>query len=347
MIGEVIRTYRKKKGMTQEEIANRLGVTTPAVNKWENGNSYPDISLLAPLARLLEISTDTLLSYREELTEQEVVQVLGDLGTLMKDGDYEKAYRQTVSLLLEYPNCEELMLSAAQMLDAYRLILKPNDSGEYEETILSYYERILESKNSDYVQTAQMALATFYMNKEDYDKAWEYVECMPKQSIQPSRIQAVLYKKKGERRLSYELFEKMLYSAYGDIAWALNGIWELCMEEKLFEKGDRILEKQKEIARLLEMGAYHEQCPYLSKALWKQDAEECFFRMNQLIDSLNSLAAYRESELYSHMQFSDYDGSYMVDMLLRGWEHDEEIGFLKEDKRYQQILERLREMPNL
>lgn len=95
---------------------------------------------------------------------------------------------------------------------------------------------------------------------------------MPKQSIQPSRIQAVLYKKKGERRLSYELFEKMLYSAYGDIAWALNGIWALCMEEKLFEKSDRILEKQKEIARLLEMGAYHEQCPYLSKALWKQDA---------------------------------------------------------------------------
>lgn len=167
MIGEVIRIYRKKKGMTQEEIANRLGVTTPAVNKWENGNSYPDISLLAPLARLLEISTDTLLSYREELTEQEVVQVLGDLGKLMKDGDYEKAYRQTVSLVLEYPNCEELMLSAAQKLDAYRLILKPDDSGEYEETILSYYERILESKNSDYVQTAQMALASFYMSKED------------------------------------------------------------------------------------------------------------------------------------------------------------------------------------
>lgn len=36
-IGEVIRTYRKSKNMTQEEMANRLGVTAPAVNKWENG----------------------------------------------------------------------------------------------------------------------------------------------------------------------------------------------------------------------------------------------------------------------------------------------------------------------
>lgn len=49
--------------MTQEEMANRLGVTTPAVNKWENSNSKPDIELLAPIARLLDISLDTLLSF--------------------------------------------------------------------------------------------------------------------------------------------------------------------------------------------------------------------------------------------------------------------------------------------
>lgn len=38
-IGEVIRKYRKSADMTQEEMANRLGVTAPAVNKWENGVS--------------------------------------------------------------------------------------------------------------------------------------------------------------------------------------------------------------------------------------------------------------------------------------------------------------------
>lgn len=39
-LGEVIRKYRKEKNMTQEEMANRLGVTAPAVNKWENGVSH-------------------------------------------------------------------------------------------------------------------------------------------------------------------------------------------------------------------------------------------------------------------------------------------------------------------
>ena len=38
-IGNVIKKYRKELGYTQEEMANRLGVTTPAVNKWENGVS--------------------------------------------------------------------------------------------------------------------------------------------------------------------------------------------------------------------------------------------------------------------------------------------------------------------
>lgn len=46
-IGKVLRKHRKSKNLTQEEMANRLGVTAPAVNKWENGNSYPDIMLLS------------------------------------------------------------------------------------------------------------------------------------------------------------------------------------------------------------------------------------------------------------------------------------------------------------
>ena len=57
-IGEVIKKYRKNKGMTQEEMATCLGVTTPAVNKWERGNTLTDVALLAPIARLLGITTD-------------------------------------------------------------------------------------------------------------------------------------------------------------------------------------------------------------------------------------------------------------------------------------------------
>lgn len=65
--------------MTQEEMAKRLGVTAPAVNKWENGNSLPDITLLAPIARLLGITTDILLSFRDELTAGELKAAIYEL----------------------------------------------------------------------------------------------------------------------------------------------------------------------------------------------------------------------------------------------------------------------------
>ena len=55
-ISEQIRNYRKSVGLTQEQVANALGVSASAVNKWEKGNSYPDISTLPALARLLQMS---------------------------------------------------------------------------------------------------------------------------------------------------------------------------------------------------------------------------------------------------------------------------------------------------
>ena len=91
-IGETIRKYRKERNMTQEEMAKRLGVTPPAVNKWENGNSFPDIMLLAPIARLLDISVDTLLSFHGELTDEEIRQIINEADKKLKNNSYEEAF---------------------------------------------------------------------------------------------------------------------------------------------------------------------------------------------------------------------------------------------------------------
>lgn len=91
-IGEVIKKHRKEKGITQEQMATYLGVTPPAVNKWENGNSNPDIALLAPIARLLEISTDKLLSYKEDLTEQEIKGIVGKIIEKIQTEPYDKVF---------------------------------------------------------------------------------------------------------------------------------------------------------------------------------------------------------------------------------------------------------------
>lgn len=60
-LGQRIAALRKQRGLTQEEVAGRLGVSAQAVSKWENDQTCPDISLLPALADLLGVTTDTLL----------------------------------------------------------------------------------------------------------------------------------------------------------------------------------------------------------------------------------------------------------------------------------------------
>lgn len=64
--GNRIQKFRKEKGLTQEELAAQLGVSSQAVSKWENDASCPDISLLPQLCRILGITTDELLTGRND-----------------------------------------------------------------------------------------------------------------------------------------------------------------------------------------------------------------------------------------------------------------------------------------
>lgn len=60
-LGEKISELRKKAGLTQADLAEKLGVSSQAVSKWEVGASYPDISIMPKLARILSTTTDYLL----------------------------------------------------------------------------------------------------------------------------------------------------------------------------------------------------------------------------------------------------------------------------------------------
>ena len=62
-LGERIRNLRKKAGLTQEQLAETLGVTAGAVYKWESGRAMPELEMLVELGRFFEVSVDALLDY--------------------------------------------------------------------------------------------------------------------------------------------------------------------------------------------------------------------------------------------------------------------------------------------
>ncbi|MGI6070580.1 MAG: helix-turn-helix domain-containing protein [Blautia sp.] len=339
-IGEVIRKYRKEKQMTQEEMAGHLGVTAPAVNKWENGNSYPDISLLAPIARLLGITTDALLSYQEELTEQEVDELIQTLGNQAKV-DYESAFAWAEKKIQEYPNCERLILQAAQVLDSFRMMLGVDEPERFDEKLYGWYLRSVESSNYDIAQTAAVALFQYSLSKENYDKAQEYLDRLPKQQWNRKQFQAVLFMRQGKKEEASKLYEELMFFGYGNISWGLNGLHILAVQDNQLERAQMLVDKQKNLARLMEMGRYMEAAPGLELALHKKDKEKTLEILMEMLDSIKEMDSYRNSPLYTHMTFSDHSSTNIIFMLQRAFENDEEIEFLKGDPRFEKLMENL------
>ena len=70
--------YRKNKGLSQEELANKLGITFQAVSKWENAKAAPDITFLPMMADIFECSIDDLFSYMPKCRREEHNLLQGD-----------------------------------------------------------------------------------------------------------------------------------------------------------------------------------------------------------------------------------------------------------------------------
>lgn len=91
-IAEQISALRKSKGLTQNELGERVGVTFQAVSKWERGETLPDITLLPDLAKVLETSIDNILLGGERQVEYKgkisVTDMKKGLDCLKKTGEY-------------------------------------------------------------------------------------------------------------------------------------------------------------------------------------------------------------------------------------------------------------------
>ena len=317
-IGKVIRKYRKIRNLTQEEMAVRLGVTAPAVNKWENENSYPDITLLAPIARLLDISLDTLLSYREELTAEEINGIVREADQKLKTGSYEEAFRWARKKLEQYPNCEPLILNLAVCLDAYRTIREVPDEEQYDPY-----------------------LAGFYMRKKQYDKAEKYLEYFSIQNPERKRKQAQIYAETGRMQEAYKAYEELLFTDYQRVSMELHGIYLLALKENNMEKARSIVQKQTEAAKFFEMGKYHEVSARLEIAAMEKDADAVIAIVEAMLSDIKEIGSFRNSPLYEHMEFKEMKEENLEEIkenLRKCFQNEESFGFLKNDSRYQNLI---------
>lgn len=108
-IGENIKRLRKANGMTQEQLGELLCVSSAAVSKWESGDTYPDITMLFPLAHLFEISVDELMGYDAARTEAEIGGAINDYNLLCLKGRFGEASELIRKARTDYPNDYRIM----------------------------------------------------------------------------------------------------------------------------------------------------------------------------------------------------------------------------------------------
>lgn len=340
-IGKVIRENRKRKNMTQEEMANRLGVTAPAVNKWENGNSQPDIMLLAPIARLLDINLDTLLSFQDELTAEEINRLDYETHDKLKSGTYEEAFQWAKGKMEQYPNCEQLIWQTAVIFDAWRMAKDIPDSEKYDSFIKDCYVRALNSEDETVRTSAADSLFGFYSRKEQYDKAEEYLAYYSKQNPERKRKQALIFSKTNRVNEAYKAYEELLFSGYQMTSMIFHSIYMLAIRDKDMEKANILVEKQRELANVFEMGEYHEVSCGLELATLEKDVEATMTIMEQMLAGLDKICDFTKSALYEHMDFKETNaefGTELHESLLACFADEETYGYMKKDKRWQELL---------
>lgn len=112
-LSENIKCLRKERRMTQEQLAEALGVTVGAVYKWERSSSTPDISLILEMADLFGVSTDVLLGY--EWRGGQAGAALERIVSLTKCCSYDEAAAEAEKALKKYPNHFDITYQSALM----------------------------------------------------------------------------------------------------------------------------------------------------------------------------------------------------------------------------------------
>lgn len=312
-IGDVIKRNRKIIGITQEEMAKCLGVTAPAVNKWEKGTTFPDVTLLAPIARLLKITTDELLSFHEELSDVEIHQYLLQLQTELMHSDFHELFLSAKKKIETYPNCEKLIWQTAMILHAKLMTIELPDKRGYVEVIFDWFEQCLQSDDEQIRKAAAESLFYGYFNKGNYQKSRQYLDYLSLDDSGRKRKEALLDSKTGKRENAYRMHEEIIFSSYQSLQMALNDLRILYMEDDEHAMVKKLAKVSSGAAKIFEMGKYDEVSVDLNVACWEKDEEGTIEILQSIFDNIDTIGSLRNSLIYQHMKlkavpagFTDY-----------------------------------------
>lgn len=239
-IGKVIQCLRKERNLTQEQLAKFIGVSTPAVSKWESGNSYPDIELLPLLADFFNVSIDKLLNYKIDLSEEKVMKIYKELESGfarieidLSTEEPKEEFRQDLEsvkklsnmYIEKYPKSYLLKLRICSLYQMYSYKFGKSELNDRVKETTNILEDIV--RNTDDIQikeTALIILSNAYCMLEDYEKAELYLNMIHKSIGDTSVNLAMIYLKQNRLEEAEILLQNKLFSNIFNISMDCKGI---------------------------------------------------------------------------------------------------------------------------
>lgn len=239
-MGATITSLRKARGLTQEQLAALVGVSGPAVSKWETDASCPDVALLCPLARALDTTVDALLQFEAALPDEEVVRQINALMESLPQKGPDACEEELRRLVCRWPGCTALQFNAAMVCDSFEMFSP--DAGEEQKTRWRAFkrellERVRASGAAAYWQAATIQLASLALAVDDPDRAQALLDELPDHPGDATAVRALLYRKRGQEEEAEKLLHTQLYTAVSKamttLAMLLGGEKELRRQEKM------------------------------------------------------------------------------------------------------------------
>lgn len=303
-INEIIRQRRLAKNLTQEQVASFLGVSAPAVNKWEKAVTYPDITILPALARLLDTDLNTLLSFKEDLTEQEIGHFLNTLTEMSADHDMESIYNLAMDKIKEYPSCDLLILNTALILEGILTFYQNKSLPDlYSDKMEELYERAAKSDNPKINQQAKSMLISKYMSRKDYKRTEQLLEELPDEYMfHKKQLQIKLFIERGNLEEAIKMAEEKLYVEVNNIYMNLVTLMEINLKENNIPAAKEIAGKLTEMVKLFDLWEYNLYVPEFYISIAEKDSKKCIAILRNMLPSMLTHWKFTDSLLYKHMK---------------------------------------------
>lgn len=347
-INQIIKQKRSEAGLTQEQVANCLGVSSPAVNKWENAVSYPDITILPALARLLKTDLNTLLSFNDDLTKLEVGQIANEISDIISKQDFETGYNAAMEKIHEYPNCDLLIYTLATVLEGGLFIFAPQSREQYAPEIDSLYERVVNSNDAEVRSPALTMLISKYITKNELEKAQQLLNTVPDHKFNKSQMQAIVYARQNYMEKALELTEKNLLSSANDVCSALLHLVDMAIKEKRFDQAEHFSHIYVKTVELYDMWDYSKYVAPFQLACAKKDGDKAIELFESLLKGIDTQWKINDSPLYKHIPTKSRDTEFpnkIKSSMLAEIQTDKSSEFLKSHPKFQKLMEQYGNSP--